>query len=49
MNYKIAVVGPIPNDTIITHHGETIMKYGCVTHPTFALAKLLEGDRKSVV
>ena len=44
MNYKIAVVGTIPNDTIITHHGETIMKYGCVTHPTFALAKLLEGQ-----
>jgi len=40
--YKIAVVGPIPNDTIITHKGETIKKLGCVTHPTIALAKLLE-------
>jgi len=40
--YKIAVVGPIPNDTIITHKGETIKKFGCVTHPTIALAKLLE-------
>lgn len=36
-------MGPIPQDTIITHHNETIVKYGCVTHPTIALAKLLEG------
>ncbi|WP_228850866.1 carbohydrate kinase family protein [Aegicerativicinus sediminis] len=42
-NYKIAVVGPIPHDTIKTHYGETIVKYGCVSHPTIALAKLLEG------
>ena len=41
-NYKIAVVGPIPNDTIITHKGETITKFGCVTHPTIALANLLK-------
>ena len=41
--YKIAVVGPIPRDTITTHRGETIEKYGCVTHPTIALAKLLAG------
>ena len=41
--YKIAVVGPIPVDTIITFKGETIKKYGCVTHPAIALAKLLEG------
>ena len=40
--YKIAIVGPIPNDTIITHKGETITKYGCVTHPTIALANLLK-------
>ncbi|MFC0605296.1 carbohydrate kinase family protein [Winogradskyella pulchriflava] len=43
MAYKIAVVGPIPHDTIITHKGETIIKYGCVTHPTIALSRLLEG------
>ena len=43
---QIAVVGPIPQDTIITHHDETITKYGCVTHPTIALAKLLEGKGK---
>jgi adenosine kinase len=41
--YKIAVVGPIPADTIITHKGEVIKKYGCVSHPTVALARLLEG------
>ncbi|WP_411031374.1 carbohydrate kinase family protein [Spongiimicrobium sp. 3-5] len=41
---KIAVLGPIPRDTIITHLDETIKKYGCVTHPVIALAKLLEED-----
>lgn len=39
---KIATVGPIPRDTIITHKGVTIQKYGCITHPTIALAKLLD-------
>ena len=43
MSYKIAIVGPIPVDTIRTYKGETITKYGCVTHPAIALAKLLEG------
>lgn len=42
-SYKIAVVGPIPIDTIFTFKGETIKKYGCVTHPVIALAKLLQG------
>ncbi|SDB67408.1 adenosine kinase [Flavobacteriaceae bacterium MAR_2010_188] len=41
---KIAVVGPIPNDTIKTYKGDTVTKYGCVTHPTIALAKLLAGE-----
>lgn len=40
--YKIAVVGPIPRDTIITHKNETFKKYGCATHPAIALAKLME-------
>lgn len=39
---KIAVVGPIPRDTIITHHKERIQKYGCITHPCIALAKLMQ-------
>jgi len=42
-NYKIAIVGPIPRDTIVTYKGETIKKYGCALHPTVALAKLMEG------
>ncbi|MGB5819459.1 MAG: carbohydrate kinase family protein [Saonia sp.] len=38
---KIAILGPIPRDTIITHNKEVIKKYGCVTHPVIALSKLL--------
>ena len=45
---KIAVLGPIPRDTIYTYQNEMIQKYGCVTHPVIALAKLL-GDEGSVV
>lgn len=41
---KIAVVGPIPRDTISTHQNEVIKKYGCITHPCIALAKLMEND-----
>lgn len=41
---KIAIVGPIPRDTIKTHQKEVIKKYGCVTHPTIALAKLMKED-----
>ncbi|MBS3738333.1 carbohydrate kinase family protein [Mesohalobacter halotolerans] len=41
---KIAVVGPIPRDTISTHHDEVIKKYGCITHPCIALAKLMKND-----
>lgn len=43
---KIAVVGPIPRDTINTHQDEIIKKYGCITHPVIALAKLMETDGK---
>ncbi len=41
--YKIAVLGPIPRDHITTSRGQVIEKWGCVSHPTIALAKLLEG------
>lgn len=41
---RIAVLGPIPRDTIITHQDEVIKKYGCVTHPVIALAKLLGSE-----
>ncbi|MBT8254703.1 MAG: carbohydrate kinase family protein [Flavobacteriaceae bacterium] len=39
---KIAVIGPIPRDTITTHKGEVIKKYGCVTHPAIGISKLLD-------
>lgn len=38
---RIAVLGPIPRDTIITHNQEEIKKYGCVSHPVIALSRLL--------
>ena len=44
---KIAVLGPIPRDTIYTYQNEMIQKYGCVTHPAIALSKLL-GDEGTV-
>lgn len=39
---KIAILGPIPRDTILTHKNEIIQKYGCATHPAIALAKLMK-------
>jgi len=45
---KIAVLGPIPRDTILTHQNEVIKKYGCVSHPVIALSKLL-GNNGSVI
>ena len=39
--YKIAVIGPIPRDRIITYKGQEIRKYGCITHPVVVLSKLL--------
>ncbi len=40
-HYKIAVLGPIPRDRIITPTKEVIEKYGCATHTAIALSKLL--------
>ncbi|MBL7873479.1 MAG: carbohydrate kinase family protein [Cyclobacteriaceae bacterium] len=37
---RIAVVGPIPRDHIVTHTGDLIQKWGCVTHPVIALSML---------
>jgi sugar/nucleoside kinase (ribokinase family) len=37
---RIAVVGPIPRDHIVTHQGDLIQKWGCVTHPVIALSAL---------
>lgn len=47
--YKIAVVGPIPRDTIITHKNETFKKYGCATHPAIGLAKLMEHNGEVII
>ncbi len=41
---KIVVAGPIPRDTISTYTNDIITRYGCVTHPVIALAKLLENE-----
>ena len=40
---RIAILGPIPRDHIITYQGEVVQKYGCVTHPAIAVSKLLDG------
>jgi len=47
-NYKVAVLGPIPRDHILTHYGEVIRKYGGANHTCVALARLL-GDEGKVV
>jgi hypothetical protein len=46
---KIAIVGPIPRDTILTHKNETIQKYGCATHPAIALAKLMKETGEVII
>lgn len=45
---KIAIVGPIPRDHIITHQGDLIQKWGCVTHPVMALSAMA-GDQIEVI
>ncbi len=42
--YKIAVLGPIPRDYIITHNNEVIQKYGCATHTAIAISNLLGNE-----
>ena len=41
---SVAVLGPIPRDTILTHRGETFEKYGCALYTVAALAALLDPD-----
>jgi hypothetical protein len=42
---KVAVLGPIPRDQIVTHAGERFQKYGCVLYTAVALSALLDaGD-----
>lgn len=45
---RIAVLGPIPRDHIVTHQGDLIQKWGCVTHPVIALS-VLAGDKIEVI
>ena len=35
---KVAVLGPIPRDQIVTHAGERFEKYGCVLYTAVALS-----------
>jgi sugar/nucleoside kinase (ribokinase family) len=42
-SFRVAVLGSIPYDHITTPKNKVIVKYGCVTHPTVGLARLLEG------
>lgn len=37
---RIAIVGPIPRDHIVTHAGDLIQKWGCVAHPVIALSTM---------
>jgi sugar/nucleoside kinase (ribokinase family) len=42
---KVAVLGPIPRDRIVTHTGEQFEKYGCALYTAVALSALLDpGD-----
>ncbi len=44
---RIAILGPIPRDHIVTHNGDLIQKWGCVTHPVIALSVL--GEKIEIV
>ena len=39
--FKVAVLGPIPRDHIITYQGEVVEKYGCVLYTTVVVSKLM--------
>jgi adenosine kinase len=45
---KIAILGPIPRDHIVTHEKDLIQKWGCVTHPTIALS-VLAGKKIEII
>jgi sugar/nucleoside kinase (ribokinase family) len=48
MMKKIAVIGPIPRDHIVTHNGDLIQKWGCITHPVIALS-VMDGGNLEIV
>src|SRR5258707_774633 len=42
---KVAVLGPIPRDEVVTHAGERFERYGCAMYTAAALSSLLDaGD-----
>ncbi|HXT89430.1 MAG TPA: hypothetical protein VN714_09240, partial [Trebonia sp.] len=41
---KVAVLGPIPSDQIVTDDGERFEKYGCALYTAVALSALLDAD-----
>jgi len=41
---KVAVLGPIPRDEVVTHAGERFEKYGCVLYTAAALSSLLDAS-----
>jgi hypothetical protein len=41
---KVAVLGPIPRDQIVTNDGARFEKYGCVAYTAVALSVLLDND-----
>lgn len=45
---RIAVVGPIPRDHIVTHQSDLIQKWGCVAHPVIALSTMA-GDQIEII
>jgi len=45
---RIAILGPIPRDHIVTHQGDLIQKWGCVTHPVIALS-VMAGETVEIV
>lgn len=45
---RIAVLGPIPRDHIVTHNGDLIQKWGCITHPVIALS-VLAGSKLEII
>lgn len=45
---KIAILGPIPRDHIVTHNRDLIQKWGCVTHPAIALS-VLAGEKIEII
>src|SRR5215467_12022118 len=44
---KVAVLGPIPRDQVVTHAGERFHKYGCVMYTAAALSALLDAGGRA--